>query len=140
MAFVEVTFECNHINQLGQCIGIVLCKIHSFFIDNGNATPPEHYEHYVLTLMDFGNVDDGNDPHPVGLLGGGEHFDDISEGRCGANRRSQRLAARQMTNNNHNNIINNRITIPHNNMLPTMLLQEIYTVHIHLPLNCKNNN
>ena len=78
--------------------------------------------------MDLGNVDDGNDPCPVGMLGGGEHFDD----------RSQRLATRQMTNNNHNNIINNNITIPHNYMLTcyNMLLLVIYTVLIHLPLNC----
>ena len=71
----------------------------------------------MLTLIDFRNVDDGNDPCPVGLLGGGEHFNDIPEGRCGENHRSQRLAARQMTSNNCNNIINNSITIPHNNML-----------------------
>ena len=51
-----------------------LCKIHNFCIDNGNATPPERYEHDVLTLMDFVNINDGDGPHSIGLFGGGEHF------------------------------------------------------------------
>ena len=91
---LSATISINWANALVSC----LCKIHNFCIDNGNATSPECYEHDVLTLMDFGNVDDGNDPCPVGLLGGGEHFDDIPEVRHGANHRTQRLAARQMTN------------------------------------------
>ena len=111
---LSATRSIHRANALVSC----LCKIHNFCIDNGNAAPPEHYQHDVLTLMDFGNVDDGNDPCPVGLLGGGEHFDDITEGKRGENCRSQRLAARQMHNNNCN-IINNNITIPRNNMLPT---------------------
>ena len=76
--------------------------------------------------MDFGNVDDGNELHPVGLLGGGEHFDDIPEGRCGENHRSQRLAARQNNNNNRNNIINNDTTNPHNNMLQHVIMRDIH--------------
>ena len=42
--------------------------------------------------MDFINDTGNEDAHPLGLLGGGEHFDDIPQGRRGANRRSQRLA------------------------------------------------
>ena len=122
---VSATISINQVNALVSC----LCKLHNFCIDNGNATPPECYKHDVLTLMDFGNVDDGNDPCPVGLLGGGEHFDDIPEGRRGANHRSQRLAARQMTNDNHNNIINNNIAIPCNNMLQHVIMRDIHHPH-----------
>ena len=42
--------------------------------------------------MDFINDTGNEDAHPLGLLGGGEHFDDIPQGQRGANRRSQRLA------------------------------------------------
>ena len=49
-------------------------------------------------IMDFVNDLDSEDPHPLGLLGGGEHFADIQEGRHGANRRSQRLAMQQSAN------------------------------------------
>ena len=75
-----------------------LCKIHNFCIDNGNAKPPQCYQHGSLTLMDFVNEQDSDDPCPFGLLGGGEHFIDIPEGRCGATRRSQRLARQESTN------------------------------------------
>ena len=67
----------NRINALTSC----LCKIHNFCIDHGNAKPPQHYEHDLLTLMDFINNNDDDNPCPVGLLGGGEHFIDIPEGR-----------------------------------------------------------
>ena len=43
--------------------------------------------------MDFVNINDGDGPCPIGLLGGGEHFTDVPEGRRGANCRSQRLAS-----------------------------------------------
>ena len=43
--------------------------------------PPQHYEHDLLTLMDFVNSNDDDKPCPVGLFGGGEHFIDIPEGR-----------------------------------------------------------
>ena len=58
-----------------------LCKIHFFCIDNGNATLPERYEHDLLTLMDFVNINDGDGPYPIGLLGGGEHFADVPKGQ-----------------------------------------------------------
>ena len=31
--------------------------------------------------MDFVNINDGDGPHPMGLLGGGEHFADVPEGQ-----------------------------------------------------------
>ena len=67
----------KRINALMSC----LCKIHNFCIDHGNAKPQQHYEHDLLTLMDFVNNNDDDNPYPVGLLGGGEHFIDIPEGR-----------------------------------------------------------
>ena len=63
-----------------------LCHLHNFCIDNGSAKVPAWYEHDVLTLMDFADVpigDSAEDVSPVGLLGGGEHFDDIDGGRRG---------------------------------------------------------
>ena len=66
----------NRINTLISC----LCKIHNFCIDNGNAKPPRHYQHDSLTLMDFVNEQDSDDPRPLGILGGGEYFIDIPEG------------------------------------------------------------
>ena len=63
--------------------------IHNFCIDHGNAKPLQCYEHDPLTLMDFVNNNDDDNPHPLGLLCGGELFIDIPEGRRGSNRRSQ---------------------------------------------------
>ena len=65
----------NRINALISC----LCKIHNFCIDNGNAKPPQHYEHDALMLMDFVNNLDSEDPHLLGLLGGHEHFSDMEQ-------------------------------------------------------------
>ena len=74
---LSANIPINHMNALLSC----LCKIHNFCIDNGNATPPERYEHDVLTLMDFVNINDGDGLHPIGLLGGGEYFADVPEGQ-----------------------------------------------------------
>ena len=70
----------NRINTLISC----LRTIHYFCIDNGNVKPPQHYQHDSLTLMDFMNEQDSDNPRPLGLLGGGEHFIDIPEGQHGA--------------------------------------------------------
>ena len=80
-----------------------LCKIHNFCIDQGNW-----YEHDLLTLMDFINHNDDDNPCPVGLLGGAEHYIDIPEGRRGANRRSQRQPLQHLANNNNDNNNNNK--------------------------------
>ena len=118
---LSANIPINRMNALLSC----LCKIHNFCIDNGNATPPERYEHDVLTLMDFININDGDGPHPIGLLGGGEHFADVPEGRRGANRHSQRLASRRMSN--HNN--NSNKTIPRNKMLQHVIVRDIHHPH-----------
>ena len=102
----------NRINALMSC----LCKIHNFCIDNGNAKPPQHYGHDALMLMDFINDLDSEDLHPFGLLGGGEHFADIPEGRHGANQRSQRLSMQQSAND----------TIPHNDMLEHVTTRDLH--------------
>ena len=84
------------INALISC----LCKLHNFCIDNGNARPPERYSHDPLTLMDFmdsNESDESEIPCPIGLLGGGEHFADLSGGR----REQIRLShCRHQCNNN----------------------------------------
>ena len=72
--------------------------------------------------MDFVNINDGDGPRPIGLLGGGKHFADVPEGRRGANRHSQRLASQQMSN--HNN--NSNKTIPHNKMLQHVVARDIH--------------
>ena len=33
-----------------------LCKLHNYCIDNGNAKVPSRYQHDLLTLMDFSDV------------------------------------------------------------------------------------
>ena len=69
----------SQINALISC----LCKLHNFCIDNGNARLPKRYYHDPLTLMDFMDSDesvDSESPCPIGLLGGGKHFADVSGG------------------------------------------------------------
>ena len=85
----------SQINALISC----LCKLHNFCIDNGNARPPERYSHDLLTLMDFVDSDESDDsesPHPIGILGGGEHFADVS----GRHREQIRLSCRRCQPNN----------------------------------------
>ena len=74
-----------------------LCKLHNYCIDNGNAKVPSRYQHDSLTLMDFANVIDKENGEmiPVGLLGGGDHFEDIQGGRRGASIRAIRSQRRQ---------------------------------------------
>ena len=55
-------------------------SFNNFCIDNGNAKPPQRYQHDSRTLMDFMNEQDSDDPHPLGILGDREHFIDIPEG------------------------------------------------------------
>ena len=74
----------HHINALVLC----LCKLHNFCIDNGNVNPPKCYAHDQLTLMDFlqsrleddDQDDNSGDLIPIGLLRGGEHFEDVAGG------------------------------------------------------------
>ena len=61
---------------------------------------------------------DSDNPRPLGLLGGGEHFIDIPKGHHGATQRSQRLA-RQASSNRTN---------PHSDML-----QHVITRDLHCP-------
>ena len=84
----------HRINALVLC----LCKLHNFGIDNGNVSPPKRYVHDRLTLMDFMQSrvqdddpdDNSGDVIPIGLLGGGEHFEDVAGGRREATRTVQR--------------------------------------------------
>ena len=72
---------------------------------------------YFCYLMDFvHNPENDDDPHPLGLLGGSEHFSDIPEGRRGANRRSQWLAMQQVSNT----------TIPRKNMLQHVIARDLH--------------
>ena len=99
-----------------------LCKLHNFCIDNGNARPPERYSHDALTLMDFMDSDESKDsesPRPIGLLGGGEHFADVS----GGHREQIRLSHRQHQHNN-----NAHCEFPRNTML-----QQVTQLDIHRP-------
>ena len=84
-----------------------LCKLHNFCIDNGNSCPPERYSHDLLTLMDFMDSDDSESPQPLGLLGGGEHFADVS----GGHREELRLLHCRLKLNNVQS------ECPHNSML-----------------------
>ena len=68
--------------------------------------------------MDFINDTGSENARPLGLLGGGEHFDNIPQERCGANRRSQQLAnQRQPTEDT---------TIPRNDMLQHVITRDVH--------------
>ena len=73
---MNANIPINRVNALVSC----LCKIHNYCIDNGNAKPPQRYPHDALTLMDLINDTGSENAHPLGLLGGGEHFNDIPQG------------------------------------------------------------
>ena len=82
------TLSINKVVALTSC----LCHLHSFCIDNGSAKVPARYEHDELTLMDFAYEPVGDSPEdisPVGLLGGGKHFDDVDGERRGPTTRVQ---------------------------------------------------
>ena len=111
---LNANIPINRVNALISC----LCKIHNFCIDNGNTKPPQRYPHDALTLMDFINETGSEDARPLGLLGGGEHFDDIPQGRRGANRRSQRLA-NQGQQTEHT-------IIPRNDMLQHVITRDVH--------------
>ena len=64
------------------------------------------------------NEQDSDDPRPLGLLGGDEHFIDIPEDQHEATRRSQRLARQESTNR----------TNPHRDTL-----QHVFTRDLHHP-------
>ena len=66
--------------------------------------------------MDFVNEQDSDDPCPLGLLGGDEHFIDIPEGQHGATQRSQRLARPESTNR----------TNPHSDMLQHVITRDLH--------------
>ena len=67
--------------------------------------------------MDFINNTGNEDARPLGLLGGGEHFDDIPQGRRGANQRSQRLANQQSQRFANQRQLTEDTIFPCNNML-----------------------
>ena len=92
---LSAKISISRINALISC----LCKLHNICIDNGNARRPERYSHDPLTLMDFMDSDESDDsesPRPLGLLGGGEHFANVSGGR----REQLRLSHRRLQPNN----------------------------------------
>ena len=119
---LNANIPINRVNALVSC----LCKIHNFCIDNGNAKPPERYPHDVLTLMDFINDTGNEDARPLGLLGGGEHFDDIPQGRRGANQRSQRLANQQSQRFANQRQPTEDTIIPRNDMLQHVITQDVH--------------
>ena len=115
---LSAKISISRINALISC----LCKLHNFCIDNGNARPPERYSHDALTLMDFMDSDESEDsesPRPIGLLGGGEHFADVSGGR----REQIRLSRHQHQRNN-----NAHCEFPRNTML-----EQVTQLDIHRP-------
>ena len=92
---LSAKFSISQFNALISC----LCKLHNFCIDNGNATPPERYSNDPLTLMDFMDSDESDyskSPRPLGLLGGWEHFANVS----GGHREQLRLSCHRLEPNN----------------------------------------
>ena len=114
---LSAKISISRINALISC----LCKLHIFCIDNGNARPPERYSHDPLTLMDFMDSDEPDDsesPHPLGLLGGGEHFADVG----GGGREQLRLPHRRLEPNN-----------AQSELLQNSMLRHIAEMDIHHP-------
>ena len=91
MAYPEKCVEQYPFHQEVVALTSCLSSLQNFCIDNGSAKVPARYKHDVLALMDFADVpigDSAEDVSPVGLLGSGEHFDDIDGGRRGATTRT----------------------------------------------------
>ena len=98
-----------------------LHKLHNICIDRGSTTPPEHYAHGHLTLMDFMNAGESENSRPLGLLGGSEHFTDVDGGQCEA----ARLSRRRISLANIN---------PYGTNCPrTVMLQHVIEFDIHRP-------
>ena len=105
------------INALVCC----LCKLHNFCLDRGSATARERYAHDQLTLMDFMNAGESENPRPLGLLGGSEHFADVDGGQ----REAARLSRRRISLENVN---------PRGTSCPrTVMLQHVIELDIHRP-------
>ena len=83
---LSAKLSIRRINALVCC----LCKLHNYCIDGGSTTSPDRYIHDSLTLMDFMQTGENGDIRLLGLLGGGEHFDDIDGGLCKASRMGRR--------------------------------------------------
>ena len=111
---LSAKISISQINALISC----LCKLHNFCINNGNSSPPERYSHDLLTLMDFMDSNDSKSPRPLGLLGGGEHFANVSGG-C---REQLRLSHHRLEPNNVQS------ELPHNSML-----RHVAEIDIHEP-------
>jgi hypothetical protein len=107
------TIPLNRVTALVSC----LCRLHNYCINHGESKPPSRYHHDQLTLMDFADVTEENgDTRPIGLLGGGEHFDDVEGGRRGATVRAQRRQQR----------LNNDTPLPRTVMLEHVIKQDIH--------------
>ena len=111
--WILVTSLPNHISINSQpfLVGIV---------SNGNARLPERYSHDPLTLMDFMDSEESDEsaiPCPIGLLGGGEHFADVSGGR----REQIRLPCHQHQGND-----NAQCEFPRNGMLHHVTEMDIH--------------
>ena len=115
---LSAKISISRINALISC----LCKLHNFCIDNRNARPPERYSHDALTLMDFMDSDESEEsesPRPIGLLGGGKHFADVS----GRRREQIRLSLRRRQCNNN----------AHCKFARNTMLQQVTELDIHRP-------
>ena len=92
LAYPEKCVEQYPFHQESRCTDKLSLFIYrTFALTIGSAKVPARYKHDVLALMDFADVpigDSAEDVSPVGLLGSGEHFDDIDGGRRGATTRA----------------------------------------------------
>jgi hypothetical protein len=81
---LSASIKMDKVTALVKC----LCKLHNFCIDNSCPGVPGRYRHDPSTLMDLQDSPE-LDSRPLGLLGGGCHFDDVTGGRRAANRSSR---------------------------------------------------
>jgi hypothetical protein len=78
---LPATMSIEKVTALVKC----LCKLHNFCIDQSCPNVPGRYRHDAGTLMDLQDSNE-SESRPLGLLGGGSHFDDVLGGRRSANR------------------------------------------------------
>ena len=78
----------NRVTALISC----LCRLHNYCIDHGESKAPSRYERGPLTLMDFSDTAEGEEERPLGLMGGGDHFEDVDGGRRRASYLGRRRA------------------------------------------------
>ena len=99
---LPANFKIDKVTALVKC----LCKLHNFCIDQSCPGVPGRYRHDPTTLMDLQDSPE-LESRPLGLLGGGSHFDDVTGGRRAATRSCREEA------NNKSGVLPRQMMVDH---------------------------